>query len=151
MLKPKSELKDYVASGIGGAIAAIPGGGFVGSLLAGAAGNVVSNAMKGNIKSFGDAKGYAKEGAVANGIGWGVSKAFAAIKVLEINNLPRSNQKIILRDSVFKNSQANVNANLSTFHDSSLPQNILRIENSNFFAFRSGIYSSITSTLIPIF
>ena len=151
MLKPKSELKDYVASGIGGAIAAIPGGGFVGSLLAGAAGNVVSNAMKGNINSFEDAKEYAKEGAVANGIGWGVSKAFAAIKVLEINNLPRSNQKTILRDSVFKNSQANVNVNLSMFHNSSLTQNILRIENSNFFAFQSGIYSSITSTLIPIF
>ena len=51
---PTSSANDYIASGVGGAIAAIPGLNFVGTMAVGAVGNVVSDSLKGNINSLGD-------------------------------------------------------------------------------------------------
>ena len=74
IFKPTSSAGDYLASGIGGAIAAIPGLNFVGTMAVGAVGSVTSDLLKGNINSWEDVGESALRGGVANGIGYGVSK-----------------------------------------------------------------------------
>jgi len=116
----------------------------------GAVGNVVSDGLKGNINSWGDLKKSALRGAAANGIGYGVAKGMAALKVKQIGNIPRSSRKVYLRDSFYCNSQVNANINLKTFANSSLAENI-RIVEKQVAVFRSGFYSTATSTFAALF
>ena len=99
ILKPTSSAVDYLASGVGGAIAAIPGLNLVGTMAVGAVGSVTSDFVKGNINSWEDVGKSALRGAVANGLGYGVSKGMAALKVKQIENMTRSSRKIYLRDN----------------------------------------------------
>jgi hypothetical protein len=150
IFEPTSSVSDYVASGIGGAIAAIPGLNLVGTMAVGAVGSVVSDGLKGNINSWEDLGKSALKGGVANGIGYGVAKGMAALKVKQIGNMPRSSRKVYLRDNFYCNSQANANINLKTFANSSMAANI-RIVETQVAVFRSGVYSTVTSTFAALF
>lgn len=150
ILKPTSSAVDYLASGVGGAIAAIPGLNLVGTMAVGAVGSVTSDFVKGNINSWEDVGKSALRGAVANGLGYGVSKGMAALKVKQIENMTRSSRKIYLRDNFYCTSQVNANVNLHTFANSSMATNI-RIVETQVAIFRSGIYSTVTSTLATLF
>ena len=145
-----SSASDYLASGIGGAIAAIPGLNLVGTMAVGAVGNVVSDGLKGKINSWEDLGKSALKGGIANGIGYGVAKGMAALKVKQIGNMPRSSRKAFLRDNFYCNSQANVNVNLQTFANSTMAANISIVE-TQIAIFRSGVYSTVTSTLATLF
>ena len=145
----KSSFSDYLSSGIGGAIAAIPGLNLIGTMAVGAIGSVVSDGLKGNINSVEDLGKSAFRGSIANGIGYGVSKGLAALKVKQIDSMPRSSKKIYLRDKLYCNSQKNVNINLKVFSNSSISSNIKIIE-KQLIAFRAGVYSTITSTLFTM-
>ena len=150
IFSPTSSARDYLASGLGGAIAAIPGLGLVGTMAVGAAGNVVADSIKGNINSLEDLGRSATRGAVANGIGYGVAKVAAAMRVGQIGNMPRSDRKIYLRDELFHNSQAFANQNLRTFANNSLWENIALVE-ANWPLLRSGVYSTITSSVALLY
>lgn len=145
-----SSLTDYLASGLGGAVAAIPGMKLAGTMIAGAAGNVISDGLKGKIKSAKDVGKSALKGAVANGIGYGVAKGIAAVKVKQISRMPRAKRKVYLRDTFYGNSQSSANKNLKTFSSSSVSSRINILE-LKLRIFRSGIYSSITSTVANSF
>ena len=145
-----SSLTDYLASGLGGAVAAIPGMKLVGTMIAGAAGNVITEGLKGKIRSVDDLSKTALKGAVANGIGYGVAKGIAALKVKHIERMPRAKKKVYLRNTFYGNSQANVNKNLKTFSTSSMSSRINILE-LKLRIFRSGIYSTITSTVANSF
>lgn len=145
-----SSAMDYLASGIGGAIAATPGLKLIGTMVVGSIGSVVTDSLKGNISSKEDLIGSAGKGAMANGIGYGVAKALAALKVHQIGKMSRSSRKIFLRDNFYCNSQANANANLQTFANSSLSTNISIVE-KQVAVFRSGFYSTVTSTVATLF
>ena len=147
---PTSSASDYLASGIGGAIAAIPGLNLVGTMAVGAVGSVVSDGLKGNINSWEDLGKSALKGGVANGIGYGVAKGMAALKVKQISNMPRSSRKVYLRDNFYCNSQVNANVNLQTFANSSMAVNIGIVE-TQVAIFRSGVYSTVTSTFATLF
>ncbi|MBR0040901.1 MAG: RHS repeat protein [Oscillospiraceae bacterium] len=149
ILSPTSSARDYLASGVGGAIAAIPGLGVVGTMAVGAAGNVVADCIRGNngLKDLGQS---AARGAFANLLGYGAAKAVAAMKVGQIGNMPRNAQKIFLRDELFHNSQSFANQNLRTFANNTLLENITLVE-TNLATLRSGIYSTITSSFALLF
>ena len=147
---PTSYASDYLASGIGGAIAAIPGLNLIGTMAVGAVGSVVSDGLKGNINSWEDLGKSALKGGVANGIGYGVAKGMAALKVKQISNMPRSSRKVYLRDNFYCNSQVNANMNLQTFANSSMAVKIGIVE-TQLAIFRSGVYSTITSTFATLF
>ena len=147
---PTSSANDYIASGVGGAIAAIPGLNFVGTMAVGAVGNVVSDSLKGNINSLGDLGKSALRGAAANGIGYGVSKLAARGKVKQIESMPRSSQKTYLKNNIFHNSQASTNINRQIFRSNTVSANMKLVEQS-FSRFRSGIYSTIVSTSASLF
>ena len=141
---------EYLAAGIGGAIAATPGLKIIGTMAVGALGNVVSDSLKGNINGFDDLKKSALKGGVANAIGYGIAKGIATLKLNQISNMSRSSRKVYLRDNFYCNSQAQVNNNLRTFANASMSDNIKIIE-TQFFAFKSGVYSTVTSTLATLF
>lgn len=147
---PTSSASDYLASGIGGAIAAIPGLKLLGTMAVGAVGNVVSEGLKGKIKNREDFYNSALKGGIANGIGYGVAKGLAALKVKQISNMPRSSRKVYLRDRFYCNSPKNANINLQTFSNSSMAVNIGIIE-KQVVAFKSGVYSTVTSTFATLF
>ena len=150
IFKPKSEISDYVASGIGGAIGSIPGLGFWGSMAAGSVGNVFTEYMKGNINSWGDLGSVALDGVLASGFGEGVTKGMSFIKVKQIGKMPRMSRKSFLRDKLFCNAQSSVNANLRTFVGNSLRTNMNLVEDQ-LPIFRSGIYSTAASSLWSLF
>ena len=150
IFKPKSEISDYVASGIGGAIGSIPGLGFLGSMAAGSVGNVFTEYMKGNINSWGDLGSVALDGVLASGFGEGVTKGMSFIKVKQIGKMPRMSRKSFLRDKLFCNAQSSVNANLRTFVGNSLRTNMNLVEDQ-LPIFRSGIYSTAASSLWSLF
>ena len=116
----------------------------------GAVGSVVSDGLKGNINNWEDLGKSALKGGVANGIGYGVAKGMAALKVKQIGNMPRSSRKVYLRDNFYRNSQANANINLKTFANSSMAVNIGIVE-TQVAVFRSGVYSTVTSTFATLF
>ena len=147
-LSVRSSLSDYVASGIGGAIAATPLKLF-GTIAVGAAGSVVTDGLKGNINNCKDFWESASRGAVANMLGYGVAKVMAALKVSQINNMSRASRKLFLRNEIFCNSQANANKNIHMFSQNTIFQNMKLIE-GKLYIFRSGIYSTITSTFAPM-
>ncbi len=143
VFQPTSSVKDYLASGVSGAIAAIPGGGLIGALAVGAAGNIAGDLIRGEISNVLDLGKSALKGAVANGAGYGIGKIRAQLKVNQINNMSRDAKKAYLRDEFYQNSQKNVNTNLKTL----LVNPIEQVE-KRFWVFRAGIYSTITSTSI---
>ena len=142
IFKPTSSGTDYLASIIGGAVAAIPIPGVFGAIATGFVANICSDTIRGKINSAEDFLMSGVKGAGANLIGYGVGHAFAAIKVDAINAMPRSLRKSYLTDVVFGNSHDYVNANLNTFRD-----NPWGIVNSSFNVFRYGVYSTISSTI----
>lgn len=89
-------------------------------MAVGAAGNVVSDFLKGNINSWEDAGKSAFRGGVTNGIGYWFSKGMAALKVKQIENMSRADKKVYLRDNVYCSPQANVNVNMHSFIKSSM-------------------------------
>ena len=147
---PTSNVRDYVASGIGGGIAAIPGLGFWGTVGVGALGSVTTGFIKGDIKSIGEFGEYALGGAVANGVGYGVQKLVEVYTVHKIEEMPRTIRKNYLRDEIFQNSQRFVNDNLREFARNSLSANMQLIE-KNLTLFRAGVYSTLSSALTQIF
>lgn len=146
ILKPTSHISDYMASGAVGAIAAILGLKLVGTMAVGAIGNVVSDGLKGNISSLESIGKSAFRGAVANAVGYGAAKGMAKLKVKQIDNMSRNSRKAYLRDKIFCNSQADVNRNLQVFARSSLS-----IVENRLAVFRSGIYSTLTLTVLTLF
>ena len=132
---------EYIASGVSGAIAAIPVSNFFAVIALGATGNVIGDIIRGDISSISDVAESAFNGAVANGIGYGFSKLAANIKVNRINSMNRSSKKTYLRDVFYKNSQNSVNTNLITFQNNPLKQ----VE-ERFWVYKSGFYSTVTST-----
>ena len=83
-LEPRSSIGDYVASGIGGAIAAVPGLNLLGTMAVGALGNVATGVLKGDVTNLEEAGKAALIGAAANGVGYGVAKGMAALKVKKL-------------------------------------------------------------------
>lgn len=151
ILKPRSRLLDYVASGVGGAIAAIPGLSYVGTVAVGAIGSVVTDSLKGNIHSAADLGNSLWRGGVANTMGYIVSRGLATVKVKQIDDLSRSAKKIFIRDNIYNGSpQGMVNANLHTYDSLTKIERIHLVE-SKLAVFRSGLYSTIISTCISIF
>ncbi len=144
-LTPTSSFTDYVASGVGGAIAAIPGAGFWGSVAAGAVGNAVTDWMKGNIGNVDDLMSSMSRGAIANGIGYGISQIAAACKVVRIKHMPRAAQKRYLTDKIFATPRAQANLNRQVFSNNAMSSNIKLLE-SKLLIYRAGVYSTITST-----
>ena len=142
--------RDYMASAIGGAIAAVPGLNLAGTMGVGAAGNVVADAIKGNIKSAKDLRRSAAWGAGANAVGYAASKGAAALKVKKIKKMPKSTQKRYINKKIYKDSQANINKNYHKYMSSNTKGKISIVEKT-LRAFRSGIYSTFTSTLAGLF
>ena len=145
IFKPTSSATDYFAAGVGGAIAAIPGLGPTGTLVAGALGSVATDTIKGDINNVQDLTMSALKGASANGIGFLASKQIAISEINQIRTLPRTARKIYLRDEFYINSQAYANQNLQTFELSTLSEKIQIIEMRKF-GLRSGFYSTTVST-----
>ena len=150
IFKPSSSIGDYLASGVGGAIAATPGLNFIGTMAVGAFGSVSSDFFKGNLNNWKDVGESALRGGITNGIGYWVSKGMAALKVKQIENMPRADKKVYLRDNVYHSSQANVNINMQSFIKSSMSKKINIVE-ARLPIFRSGFYSTVTSTLVALF
>ena len=145
-----SSRKDYLASAIGGGIAAIPGLNWAGTMAVGAMGNVVSDSIKGNIKSGKDLVSSAAWGAGANFGGYVASKGVAALKVKQIDNMPRIQQKSFINRKLYRGSQANVNMNYHAYMFNTTTGKIGIVERT-LRAFKSGIYSTITSTFTGLF
>lgn len=90
-------------------------------------------------------------GGVANTMGYIVSRGLATVKVKQIDDLSRSAKKIFIRDDIYNGSpQGMVNANLHTYDSLTKIERIYLVE-SKLAVFRSGLYSTITSTCISIF
>ena len=147
IFKPTSSAKDYLASGVGGAIAATPGLNLIGTMAVGALGNVVADGLKGNINSVSDFGESVVSGAVANGIGYGISKGLASMKVKKIQAMPRSAEKRCIKEML--PSQADVNINLHNFNQAPMSANIKLIEDS-YIGFRASIYSTVSSGMMPL-
>ena len=150
VLAATSSASDYLASGLGGAIAAIPGLSAVGTMVVGGIGNVVSDGLKGNIKNSQDFRRSATRGAIANGIGFLVSKGLAFLRVKQIDNMSRTNRKTYLRDNIYCTAQSEANVNIHIYADTSLPAKIALVE-QQLVAFKSGAYSTATSTMTMLF
>ena len=136
-----SSSKDYFAAAAGGALAAMPGGGFLGAIFSGAVGNVACDYIKGNISSAEDMIVSGIVGAFSNALGYGVSKMMSRIKADKILSMNRAGKKAYLTDHIFKNGRSNANANLHTFMD-----NPIGIIESYFATYKYGIYSTVSST-----
>ena len=121
-----------------------------GTMALGAAGSLFTDTLKGNIHTVDDVVASATKGAIANGIGYGISKALLASKVKGFDNLTRSQKKIFLRDNVFHSSQAAVNTNLHAYSTLHFIEKMKLFEKASFI-FRAGVYSTITSTSIMLF
>ena len=142
-LTPTSSGRNYIAAAVGGAVAAIPGLGGVGSAaVAGAAGNVISTAINGKIKSAGDIVKSAAAGAAANVVGYAASKFMAWRKAKSIDGMNRTARKQFLQERFYGNKHRYVNSNLSSFR-----RNPISAVMSRYKVYRYGIYSSITSTI----
>ena len=142
-LTPTSSGRNYVAAAVGGAVAAIPGLGGAGSAaVAGAAGNVISTAINGKIKSAGDLVKSAAAGAAANVVGYAASKFMAWRKAKSIDGMNRTARKQFLQERFYGNKHRYVNSNLSSFR-----RNPISAVMSRYKVYRYGIYSSITSTI----
>lgn len=115
-------------------------------MAVGAAGNLATDAIKGNIKTVEDAGRSMAEGAIANGLGYLATKAVAAVKVSSMKGMSRTEKKVFLRDKVFHSSQAQVNQNLREFANYTFGQKVTKIANG-LRVLRSGIFSTVTSTM----
>ena len=81
-------------------------------------------------------------------MGYIVSRGLATVKVKQIDDLSRSAKKIFIRDNIYNGSpQGMVNANLHTYDSLTKIERIHLVE-SKLAVFRSGLYSTITSTCI---
>ena len=145
-----SSKRDYLASAIGGGIAAIPGLNLAATAAVGALENIVSDSIKGNIKSAKDVISSAAWGAGANSVGYAASKGVAVLKVKQVNNMPRAQQKSYINRKLYRGSQANVNVNYHNYMSKTTSGKIGVVERT-LRAFKSGIYSTITSTLAGLF
>lgn len=144
VLVPHSSIRDYAGSGIGCAIAAIPGCGFLGTVALGAVGNLTSDFIKGNLKERKDVVNSALKGGLANAVGFVFQKGMEFLKVKQISNMPRTERKLFLKTKVYQNSQAFVNSNLRTFANATVGQN-MKIVSKALTVFKSGIYSTLVS------
>ena len=110
-----------------------------------------ADSLKGNIHSAADLGNSLWRGGVANTMGYIVSRGLATVKVKQIDDLSRSAKKIFIRDNIYNGSpQGMVNANLHTYDSLTKIERIHLVE-SKLAVFRSGLYSTITSTCISIF
>ena len=110
-----------------------------------------ADSLKGNIHSAADLGNSLWRGGAANTMGYIVSRGLATVKVKQIDDLSRSAKKIFIRDNIYNGSpQGMVNANLHTYNSLTKIERIHLVE-SKLAVFRSGLYSTITSTCISIF
>ena len=144
ILTPHSSIGEYLGSGAGCAIAAIPGG-FLATVGCGAAGSVVTDLAKGNITSTGDALKSAALGAAFNGLGYGCQRLAASRKVNQIRAMPRVEKKRVLK-TVYQNRQAFVNCNLRAFEKATQKERVSLLCNS-MYKFKVGLYSTASSGL----
>ena len=144
-----SSKRDYIASAIGGGIAAIPGS-FAFTATVGAVGNIISDSIKGNIKNGEDVISSVAWGAGANSVGYIASKGVAALKVKKIDSMPRAQQKRYINRKLYRGSQANVNVNYHNYMSKTTSGKIGVVEKT-LRAFKSGVYSTITSTFAGLF
>ena len=147
---PTSSIQDYFASGVGGAIAAIPNLSLGGTMLAGSVGNVASDAIKGNIKSASDVLESAAWGAGANMVGYIAAKGVAYAKTLQIEDMTRAAQKNYLNTNVYHSIQANINMNYHSYMSNNR-KGKMQIVESSLVGFKEGIYSTVTSTIAGFF
>ena len=146
---PTSNVMDYVAAGVGGAIAAFPGLNLVGTIAVGAAGNVTTELIKGNINSPEDVAVSAVKGGIINGFGYGIAKGIATLRIKQIGNMSRDARKVFLRDSFYHNSQACVNDNLHTFSKATVRESVKFLMDTNKW-FSTGACSTGASTIVTL-
>ena len=144
MFSFRSSWKDYLASGLGGGIAAIPGG-LGATCFYGALGNLATNAIKGEISSFDDALGVAATGAAANYIAYGVTKFASSCKVLQTERLPRFDRKRLFSKIIPADLQKGWNGNLKVWRAANFSTKRKWLENS-IRGFKSGTYATLLST-----
>lgn len=142
--------RDYLASAIGGAIAATPGLSWMGTVVAGATGNIITSAIKNQLKTDKDIAISAAKGGVANLAGHVASKGVAVLKVKNIKCMTRTQQKNYINRKIYRGTQANINVNYSTYNSQTTRGKISILE-SKLPVFKSGIYSTFTSTLAGLF
>ena len=145
-----SPAKHYLASAIGGGIAAIPGLNIWGTVAVGAVGNVTSDYIKGNIKSGKDIFESAAWGAGANAFGFMVAREMAVLRVKKINSMTRASQKNYINTKIYRGSQASININYHIFMDNS-PKGKIEIVERTLSGFRSGLYSTMVSAIAGFF
>ena len=147
---PTSSAKEYLASGIGGAIASIPGLNLAGTMGVGAIGSIVTDAMKGNIEDVNDVVESVTWGAGANAVGYIVSRSIAVAKVSQIDDMTRSSQKRFLNEHIYKDSRAKININYHSYMANDIRGKVNIVEKS-LIGFRAGIYSTTMSTIATTF
>ena len=109
---PDSPATDYVAAAAGGFIAAIPGGGYVGTAIAGGASSVVDKASRGEIDSVEDGVKAFTIGAASNALGKFTSEELVSrVEISRIKVRPRQTQKRYAQ-RIFGGKGRDVNDNL---------------------------------------
>lgn len=89
-------------------------------------------------------------GATANLLGCRASKKVAALKVKQVKNMPRVQQKSYINRKLYRGSQANINVNYHNYMSKTTLGKISVVENT-LRTFKAGIYSTITSTVAGLF
>ncbi|WDU83820.1 RHS repeat domain-containing protein [Caloramator sp. Dgby_cultured_2] len=132
-------LCDVGGAALSGAIASIPGFGIVGSSIFGGFGNIAGGYISGNIKSSKDLAKHFASGAVANAVGYGVSKHVAKKALTSFNRLPRYARKAKLAKLYSsKGNMRNINIKNAVL-DAELGMKLSPLKNF--------IYSTISSEL----
>ena len=109
---PDSPATDYIAAAAGGFVAAIPGGGYVGTAIAGGASSVVDKAIRGEIDSVEDGVKAFTIGAASNALGKFTSEELVSrVEISRIKARPRQTQKRYAQ-RIFGGKGRDVNDNL---------------------------------------
>ena len=117
---PDSPVTDYVAAAAGGFIAAIPGGGYVGTAIAGGASSVVDKAIRGEIDSVEDGVKAFTIGAASNALGKFTSEELVSrAEISRIKVRPRQTQKRYAQ-RIFGGKGRDVNDNLRKLKEVSI-------------------------------
>ena len=143
----RSSGMDYLAAGIGGAIAAYPVASIKAAVVLGGLGNVVTDAMQGNINDFGDFAFSAVSGGVANGMGASINGAVVNKTLDEgLTGSRASRKRFVSKLITGKEYSPAINQNYNSFRNmANRERTNLVTENNQFLG--AGIIATITSTV----
>ena len=82
--------------------------------------------------------------------GYVVAKGIAAVKVNQIDDMTRAAQKRYLNEKIYQESRGQINVNYHIYMANDKSGKIKILEDS-LNGFKSGIYSTITSTFAAVF